>query len=265
MSKIALGDLAAVAVEAAYLAGRRTLAHFNTGVAVETKSDQTPVTCADREAEEIIRGRIARTYPNHAILGEEQGSSGGGAGGNDYRWIIDPIDGTKSFIHGVPLYGVLIGVEVNGEPSVGVIYMPALDEMVWAADGLGCWWNGRRARVSEVSKLEEATLLSSSVTTCQARSDTFDQLADKVKLTRTWGDCYGYLLVATGRAEIMIDPKLNPWDVAPMPPILREAGGGFTTWSGGSSIHAGDGAAVNGQLLEPVRAILKAERKFARI
>jgi histidinol phosphatase-like enzyme (inositol monophosphatase family) len=258
MSKIALADLAAVAVEAAYLAGRRTLAYFNTGVAVETKSDQTPVTRADREAEEVIRQRIARTYPDHAILGEEQGSSGGGG---DHRWIIDPIDGTKSFIHGVPLYGVLIGVEVRGAPSVGVIYMPALDEMLWAADGLGCWWNGRRARVSEVSKLEEATLLSSSVTTCQARSDAFDQLAGKVKLTRTWGDCYGYLLVATGRAEIMIDPQLNPWDVAPMPPILREAGGGFTTWSGDASIHAGDGAAVNGLLLDSVKGILKAERR----
>lgn len=258
MAKIALADLAAVAVEAAYLAGRRTLAYFNTGVAVETKSDQTPVTCADREAEEIIRQRIARTYPDHAILGEEQG--GTGAGG-DYRWIIDPIDGTKSFIHGVPLYGVLIGVEVRGAAAAGVIYMPALDEMVWAADGLGCWWNGRRARVSEVSKLEEATLLTSSAVTCQARSDAFDQLAAKVKLTRTWGDCYGYLLVATGRAEIMIDPKLNPWDVAPMPPILREAGGGFMDWSGESSIHAGDGAAANGALLETVRRTLKGERR----
>lgn len=258
MADIALGDLAAVAVEAAYLAGRRTLAYFNAGVAVEIKPDQTPVTCADREAEEVIRRRIARTYPNHSILGEEQGSSGAGG---DCRWIIDPIDGTKSFIHGVPLYGVLIGVEVRGKASVGVIYMPALDEMVWAADGLGCWWNGRRARVSRVSKLNEATLLSSSVVTCQARSDAFDQLAGQVKLTRTWGDCYGYLLVATGRAEIMIDPKLNPWDVAPMPPILREAGGGFMDWSGSDSIHAGDGAAVNGELLEMVRDILKGEKR----
>lgn len=258
MAKIALADLAAVAVESAYLAGRRTLAYFNAQVAVETKPDQTPVTCADREAELVIRQRIARTYPDHAILGEEHGSTGGDG---DYRWIIDPIDGTKSFIHGVPLYGVLIGVEVRGVPSVGVIYMPALDEMVWAADGMGCWWNGRRARVSEVAKLEEATLLSSSVTSCQARSDAFDQLAAKVRLTRTWGDCYGYLLVATGRAEIMIDPQLKPWDVAPMPPILKEAGGGFTAWSGEESIHAGDGAAVNGKLLEAVRGILKDEHR----
>jgi len=258
MVDIALADLAAVAVEAAYLAGRRTLAYFNAGVAVETKADQTPVTCADREAEQVIRQRIMRVYPDHAILGEEQGSTGGGG---DYRWIIDPIDGTKAFIHGVPLYGVLIGVEVRGAAAVGVIYMPALDELVWAADGLGCWWNGRRARVSEVAKLEEATLLTSSVTSCQARSDAFDQLAGKVKLTRTWGDCYGYLLVATGRAEIMIDPQLNPWDVAPMPPILREAGGGFTDWSGGDSIHAGDGAATNGKLLEAVRGVLKGERR----
>ena len=127
-----LDDLLSVAMEAAYLGGRRTLSYFNTGVAVERKSDLTPVTQADRECEELIRSTISRHYPTHTIVGEEGGES---AGDPQYKWIVDPIDGTKTFIHGVPLYGVLIGVEVKGVPSVGVIYMPALDEMVAAAKG----------------------------------------------------------------------------------------------------------------------------------
>src|SRR4051812_36759520 len=150
-----LKELLDVALEAAYLGGRRTLAYFNTNIAVETKADNTPVTKADRESEQIIRERIARSFPTHAVIGEEGGETAGDAA---FRWIIDPIDGTKTFIHGVPLYGVLIGVEVKGKPSVGVIYMPAMDEMVYAASGLGCFWNGRPARVSEISKLEDATL-----------------------------------------------------------------------------------------------------------
>src|SRR5205807_1432009 len=148
MSQPSLPNLLAVATEAAYLGGRRTLAYFNTGVAVELKADDTPVTCADRESERLIRDRIARSFPSHSILGEEGGLQ---EGDPDYRWIIDPIDGTKTFIHGVPLYGVLIGVVVQDRPAVGVVYMPALDEMLTGATGLGCHWNGRPARVSPVS------------------------------------------------------------------------------------------------------------------
>src|SRR3954468_64373 len=156
MSAPALNDLLNVAIDAAYDAGRRTLAYFNTRVFVETKADNTPVTCADREAEEMIRATILRRFPTHAILGEE----GGIHEGSDkrYRWIIDPIDGTKSFICGVPLYGVLIGVEIDGRAELGVVYMPALDEMVSAATGLGCRWNGRVARVSEVDRLADAVV-----------------------------------------------------------------------------------------------------------
>ena len=150
MPEPSLDDLLNVAVDAAYAAGRRTLAYFNTRVAVDLKSDNTPVTCADREAEEMIRGTIQKRFPSHSILGEE----GGIHEGSDkrYRWIIDPIDGTKSFICGVPLYGVLIGIEIDGKPQVGVCYLPALDEMVAAATGLGCTWNGRVARVSATSR-----------------------------------------------------------------------------------------------------------------
>src|SRR5262245_13411787 len=134
MHSPSLRDLLDLAIEAAHAGGKRTLAYFNTGVAVETKSDNTPVTCADREAEQVIRSIISRHFPDHSILGEESGEA---KGDPRYKWIIDPIDGTKSFIHGVPLYATLIGLEVDSKPSIGVVYLPALDEMVYAATGMG--------------------------------------------------------------------------------------------------------------------------------
>jgi histidinol phosphatase-like enzyme (inositol monophosphatase family) len=255
-----LNDLLNIAVDAAYAAGKRTLAYFNTRIAVELKADQTPVTCADREAEQLIRDMILRAFPTHSILGEEGGIH---EGDKNYRWIIDPIDGTKSFICGVPLYGVLIGVEISGRPQVGVVYMPALDEMVSAATGLGCTWNGRRASVSSVSRLSDAVMCTTSATTCLSRSEAFETLQSKVKVTRGWGDCYGHILVATGRAEIMLDPRMNPWDCAPLLPILREAGGHYTTWAGESTIWGPDGLGTNEALHREVLDILRAEKHKA--
>lgn len=248
-----LDDLLSVAMEAAYLGGRRTLSYFNTGIEVERKSDLTPVTRADRECEQLIRQTIQRYYPTHSLIGEEWGES---QGDPQYKWIVDPIDGTKTFIHGVPLYGVLIGVEVKGVPSVGVIYMPALDEMVCAAKGLGCRWNGRKAQVSKQSNLREAAVMSSSLMSCVKRTDNFTKLAESTQLQRTWGDCYGYLLVATGRAEAMVDPGLKLWDCGAIFPIMEEAGGRFTTWSGKATIYADDGVASNGILHDEVLSIL---------
>jgi histidinol phosphatase-like enzyme (inositol monophosphatase family) len=258
MTQPSLPDLLSVATEAAYLGGRRTLAYFNTGVAVEMKTDDTPVTCADRESERIIRDRIRRTFPDHTVMGEEGGTE---EGDPDYRWIIDPIDGTKTFIRGVPLYGVLIGVEVRREPAVGVVYLPALDEMVSAATGHGCHWNGRPAHVSEISTLEEAAVMVTSVRSTMARSDVYERLAAATKFQRTWGDCYGYVLVATGRAEAMLDAAVNPWDCAPLLPILQEAGGQFTTWAGEATIWGKDGVGTNAALHRPVLEILKSERR----
>lgn len=258
MATSELTQLLEVAIDAAYRAGRRTLAYFNAGVAVEIKSDNTPVTAADRESEQIIRDTIARYFPTHAILGEEQGAT---AGDEDYRWIIDPLDGTKSFVHGVPLYGVLIGVEVRKEPVVGVIYLPALDEMVYAASGMGCRWNGRPARVSNVSNLGDALLTTTSPIRCLERSDAYANLVKQTRLQRAWGDCYGYVLVATGRAEIMLDPVMNAWDAAPMVPILREAGGRFFNWRGEQTIWCSDGAAANVALADQVAQVLRSERR----
>ena len=252
----ALKDLLHVAIDAAYLAGRRSLAYFNTPIAVDIKSDDTPVTRADREAERAIREHVLRYYPTHSILGEEEGPT---QGDEDFRWIIDPIDGTKTFIRGVPFYGVLIGVEVKGQPSVGVCYLPALDEMVHAATGMGCHWNGRPCRVSDIATLDQSALIVTDVGAAQSRSDAYDRLAKKTKFQRTWGDCYGYVLVATGRAEVMLDPMLNPWDGAPFLPILTEAGGHFTSWRGVSTIWGKDAVATNAALHTQVLSILQSE------
>lgn len=258
MGQPSLAELLDVATEAAHLGGRRTLAYFNANVAVETKADDTPVTLADREAEQVIRAHIARSFPTHSILGEESGSTDGDG---EFRWIIDPIDGTKSFIHGVPLYGTLVGVEVRGTPRVGVIYLPALDELVCAADGLGCRWNGRPARVSTTSRLEDACISTTSPETARARSDAYQRLAERAKLKRAWGDAYGYVLVATGRCDVMLDPRLNPWDCAPMIPILREAGGRFSDWRGQETIWGNDGFATNAALYETVLDVLRSETR----
>lgn len=258
MGRPALKDLLAVAIEAAYLGGRRTLAYFNAGTAVEYKNDSTPVTRADREAEQIIREHIARYFPDHTIIGEEHGQT---AGNPDYRWIVDPLDGTKTFVQGVPLYGTLVAVEVEGAPVVGVVYMPALDEMVNAGKGMGCWWNGRCARVSTVDRLEDAAVMVTNTTAAMKRSDAYEKLAATTRLQRTWGDCYGYVLVATGRAEVALDPAMNAWDCGPLLTILTEAGGRFTTWSGEATIWGPDAVGTNAALHEPVLNILGHERR----
>ncbi len=258
MASASLQDMLNVAIEAAYLAGRRTLAYFNTGIEVETKGDHTPITRADREAETVIRETLAKFFPSHAILGEEGGRTDGDP---DYTWIVDPIDGTKSFIHGVPLYGTVVGCVVRGEPRVGAIYLPPLGEMIAAAEGLGATWNGRRTQVSNVSRLEDATLLAGSITRAMKRSDAYENLEQHVRLNRGWGDVFGYSMVATGRAEIMLDPTISIWDIAGVAPIIREAGGFFGNWAGESTINGPDAVAVNAGLRDVVLTTLKNEKR----
>jgi len=176
-----------------------------------------------------------------------------------WRWILDPIDGTKAFIRGMPIYGVMIGVEYEGESVVGVVNMPALGEIVSAAKGLGCWWNGRACHVSKIQTLHDGLLL----TTCATRyenygkQDAYDRLVDEAGLFRTWGDCYGYLMVATGRAEAMMDPVMNIWDAAALLPILHEAGGTFTDWNGTATIDGGNGIATNGLVFDEMMRLVR--------
>jgi histidinol-phosphatase len=249
-----LNDYLEVAVNAALIGGKRTLAYFGADVTVETKADNTPVTIADREAEIAIRARIKSAFPHHSIVGEEGGLEDGVP---EFKWIIDPIDGTKSFIRGVPLYGVLIGLEIEGKASVGAVYLPATDEMLYAATGHGAFLNGRPAKVSQTKRLEDATLLTTSVESARRKSAAYDELAARVQLVRGWGDCYGYVMVATGRADIMLDAGMNVWDCAPMLPILEEAGGRFTDWAGNATIYGRDAFGTNGALHDDVLEILR--------
>ena len=246
------------AIETAHLAGRLTLGFFQTGVRPEFKADDTPVTVADRKAEEFIRARIEKQYPRHAIVGEEHGAKE--YEGASHRWYIDPIDGTKSFMRGVPLYAVLIGLEIEGSVEVGVAYFPALDEMLAAASGEGCWWNGRRAHVSEVARLERAVVVFSDVGSFSeyGRSEAWGRIKRKTYYRAGWGDAYGHMLVATGRAELMLDPVMNAWDCAPFPPILKEAGGYFGDWKGNAVIHGKEALSTSQVLLSEVLATLQA-------
>lgn len=256
MTEPSLRQLLEFAQELAWQAGKITLAHFGTGVVPEIKADLTPVTIADRQAEERLRAMIGARFPAHGILGEEYGETNSGA---RYRWILDPIDGTKSFVQGVPLYGVLVGLERDNEAVVGVCYLPALNEMIAAAQGEGCTLNGRRAQVSSVDRLEDAVVLASDAESFAAygRTAAYDLLRTRARFARTWGDCYGHMLVATGRAELMLDPVMNVWDCAPLLPILQEAGGTFTDWRGNPTIHGGNAISTNGQLLENVLRIVQ--------
>jgi myo-inositol-1(or 4)-monophosphatase len=252
-----LRSLLEFAVETAHLAGRLTLAYFQTGITAELKADQTPVTVADRKAEELIRARIEVAFPAHAIVGEEYGVRD--RKGATHRWFVDPIDGTRSFVRGVPLYSVLLGLEVEGQMLLGVAYLPALDEMVCAARGEGCWWNGRRAHVSSVARLGDALVTFTNPLSFArtGRGPAWERIQRAAGHCAGWSDAYGYCLVATGRAELTLDPLMAPWDSAPFPAILEEAGGYFGDWTGRCTIYSGDGMATTGALLPEVLGMLR--------
>lgn len=251
-----------LAVEAAREAGEITLQYFRRDdLEVERKGDDSPVTIADRQAEQHLRQRIAQAFPDDGILGEEFPER---PGSNRYRWILDPIDGTKSFIHGVPLYGTLVGLQRDGESVAGVILIPATEECVYAAIGEGAWYVAgddppRLARVSERLQLAESCFVTSEVASFEeiGRREAYDRLQTACRLTRTWGDCFGYLMVATGRAELMVDPIMQIWDAAAILPVIQEAGGTFTDWHGRPTTHSGQGIATNGPILDEVLAIVR--------
>jgi histidinol phosphatase-like enzyme (inositol monophosphatase family) len=243
----------------AWEAGKITLRYFQTEMTTYHKEDDSPVTIADRESELFLRDSILRRYPDHSVLGEEDGESGNPDA--TWRWIVDPIDGTKAFVHGMPLYGVMIGVEREGVPVIGVVNMPALGEIVYAGAGLGCWWNGRRCYVSPAKRLADGLVTTTSATRYgrEGMQDVYDRFSLRAGLFRTWGDCYGYLLVATGRAVAMLDPVMNLWDAAALLRILQEAGGTFTDWNGRPRIDSGNGIGTNGLVFQELMRVVKGE------
>jgi histidinol phosphatase-like enzyme (inositol monophosphatase family) len=244
------------AAEVAKLAGAVALRHFRSAaLGVETKGDGSPVTVADRAAETAAREWIERRFPRDGILGEEFGLARGEA---RRRWVLDPIDGTKTFVRGVPLWGTLVAVVEGERVLAGAAAFPAVDELVAAAPGQGCWWNGARCRVSDVASLDRALILTTDPKFVHRpeRRPAWQALEERAGLSRSWADCYGYLLVATGRAEAMTDAVVGDWDTAALQPIVEEAGGVFTDWDGRRTAFGGSAVATNAALADEVRAAL---------
>ncbi len=250
----AVAELARLAGDVAHQLFRRR------DVEVETKGDGSPVTVADRRAEAVAREWIGTRFPRDGVLGEEMGMDRADA---RRRWIIDPIDGTKAFVRGVPLWGTLIAVAEGSDVLAGAAYFPAMNELVAAAPGEGCWWNDTRARVSDTSALHSATVLTTDDRFPESadRRERWMELAGQASVARTWGDCYGYLLVATGRAEAMVDDKVSPWDAAAFAPIISEAGGVLTDWSGAATAFGSDLIGTNAALAKEVRGILISDER----
>ena len=250
------------ALSAASAAQDLILTHYQQStLQVDAKSDASPVTVADRGAELLIRERIADAFPGDGVFGEEFGES---PGSNSYRWILDPIDGTKAFVAGVPLFGCMIGLEQDGECVLGVVRFPALDEVAFARRGGGAWQQRgqappERRHVTGTKSLREAALCFTDVDgwVKVGRLDAFNRLCQSSRIARGWGDCYGHCLVGLGRVDVMIDPLLNPWDAAAIAPIVTEAGGVFVDWTGQPTIHGGNGVSCTPALREEVLSILQ--------
>jgi histidinol-phosphatase len=264
-----LTDDLAFAIAIAREAGQHTLEYFGRpDLHVELKPDRTPVTEADRAAEKLLRSRIEVAFPDDGILGEEFGEkptrepTGKPTGDSPRRrWILDPIDGTKSFERGVPLYGTLVALEVEGVVTAGVIFMPALREEVHAESGSGTTWvtgigtdleDSKPAQVSKINSLSEGLLCATSM----REREVMLPVADAFGRVRGWGDCYAHLLVATGRAEAALDAQFAIWDGAPLKIVVEEAGGRFTDRQGHDTHDGGSGLSTNGLIHDDVLAIL---------
>lgn len=245
-----------LAIEASEEAGKLALRYFDAGVSVEWKKDESPVTVADRQAETYLRERISKAFPQDGLLGEEHGDRPGTSG---YRWIIDPIDGTRSFVRGIPIWGTLIGIEHRGEMVAGVARVPAMGITYRALRGDGAYRDSRRIHVSEVDQLDQAQVFYSSVSwfVKAGCADIFLKLAGATQRQRGFGDFYGYVLVAQGSGEIMVEYGVHPWDVAAIIPVVQEAGGRYSNWNGGLDINRHDVLVTNGLLHAPVQAMFQ--------
>src|SRR5262245_37890400 len=245
-----------LAVDAARKAGDHARTYYESTFDVEHKPDSSPVTVADKSAEQLIREAVTKAFPHDGFLGEEFGDQPGTSG---YRWIIDPIDGTKSFIRHIPIWATLVGLEYKGEQIGGVAYIPVFGQVYRALRGDGAFMNDRRIRVSDTARLSDALLCYSSIAWFQkvGRERTFLNIAARTQRQRGFGDFYGFVLVAEGAVDLMLEHGVNPWDVAATKAIVEEAGGSFTDWSGTPTIHTPDILASNGKLHAETLALLR--------
>lgn len=239
------------ALEAVREAGNLALHHFKTGIAVERKPDESPVTVADREVEALLRDRLKARFPNYGILGEEFGEEKNDA---ENRWVIDPIDGTKSFVFGVPMFAILVGLEREGRATIGVSSFPALGMLFYAESGEGCFRDGQRVYVSDTDDLSSSLIVCGSHAAFEVhkRAEGFSRLVEQAFATRTWGDAYGHCMVADGRAVAMIDPVVMPYDIIPILPIVTEAGGTITNFDGTPWNYHREAISTNGRVLPQI-------------
>jgi len=234
-------DLLSLVLQAGSIAQNEILKHWKTTLSVEWKADATPVTIADKKTEELVRNFAQKETPEFGFIGEEFGGEKPEA---EYQWVLDPIDGTKSFIYGVPLFGTLIAILKKGTPIAGLIQLPALNSKVWATDGGGAFADdGIAIKVSDTGELKNSLVLSGTINTIESKGygEWFEGIRKNAKLYRGWGDCFGYYQVACGKAEIMMDPVVSLWDIAPYPLIFAEAGGAFSTLKGEKSLFSTKG------------------------
>ncbi|MEM7286671.1 MAG: inositol monophosphatase family protein [Actinomycetota bacterium] len=244
--------------EAASDIAREAVAYVKAGFRqdfdVEIKGDGSEVTEIDKGAEQLVRRLVAERFPDDTVIGEEAGVSEGTSG---RRWIVDPIDGTASFVRRVPLFSTLLAVYDEHGPAVGIVAIPALDEFVAAGRGLGCFHNGAPTRVSDIANVQHSCISASAFDGSWWPTDSLLAISDSGAKTRTWGDGYGYFLVATGRVEAMVEPSLNTWDIAPMLVVIPEAGGRITTWTGTTDLEQGAGwIASNGRLHDEILGLV---------
>ena len=236
-----------LAVTVAQEAGAVAFGHFNSALEVELKQDASPVTLADRQTEALLRSRLLAAFPGDGFLGEESGAQAGSTG---FRWIIDPIDGTRNFVRGIPLWATLVGLEYQGEQIAGIAYVPALGLLYRALRGDGTYCGERRICVSNIDALGDSLMFYSSLSWFikAGYQQTFEKLAQLVQRQRGFGDFYGFVLVAQGSGEIMVEYGVHPWDVAAIRVIVEEAGGRFSNWDGAQDINRPDVLVSNGKL-----------------
>ncbi len=251
------------AIKATQASSKTTLGYFAQSINYQCKDDGTPVTIADRNCETHLRNQIQAAYPNDSILGEEFDSVQGSSG---YEWVIDPIDGTISFVQGVPLYGTMLGCIKDGQPILGVIVMPALNETVYAAKGLGCWHTTKnsapkRVHVSTNDKIDESIINTTSMSyfTTEPQRDLYNTLDQASKYTRGWSDCYGFVLLATGRVDAIIEPFLNLWDYAAAIPIIQESGAIWSDFANNQSLDTVEMIAANPQIHAQIMDLITPE------
>ncbi|HEX4610667.1 MAG TPA: inositol monophosphatase family protein [Urbifossiella sp.] len=245
-----------LAVEAARKAGDLARAYYETTFDIESKADDSPVTIADRQAEQLIRALVTKSFPDDGFLGEEFGDQPGGSG---FRWVIDPIDGTRSFVRHIPIWATLIGLEYRGEPIGGVAYIPVLGQVYRALRGDGAFVNDRRIHVSKTDRLGDALMCYSSLNWFAkvGKEAAFLELVRRTQRQRGFGDFYGFCLVAEGACDFMLDHGVHEWDVSALKAIVEEAGGAFTDWGGTPTSKTPDVVASNGTLHADVLAVLR--------